>query len=53
MNAKKLLEELPNKITTILGIVAAVNLHETPEGEFIEIDTPQYGKLQRSVPFSQ
>ena len=25
-NAKKLLEELPNKITTVLGIVADVNL---------------------------
>ena len=36
-NAKKLLEELPNKITTILGIVAAVNLLETPEGDYIEI----------------
>ncbi|MEN6619740.1 MAG: ATP-binding protein [Rikenellaceae bacterium] len=36
-NAKKLLEDLPNKITTILGIVAAVNLHETPEGDYIEI----------------
>jgi ATP-dependent DNA helicase RecG len=36
-NAEKLLEELPNKITTILGIVADVNLHEMPEGDFIEI----------------
>ncbi|MDR1881097.1 MAG: putative DNA binding domain-containing protein [Tannerellaceae bacterium] len=36
-NAKKLLEDLPNKITTILGIVADVNLHETTEGDFIEI----------------
>lgn len=36
-NAKKLLEELPNKITTILGIVADVNLHETTDGDFIEI----------------
>ena len=36
-NAKKLLEDLPNKITTILGIVADVNLHETEEGDFIEI----------------
>ena len=36
-NSKKLLEDLPNKITTILGIVADVNLHETTEGEFIEI----------------
>ncbi|GHV68918.1 ATP-dependent DNA helicase [Bacteroidia bacterium] len=36
-NAKKLLEDLPNKITTILGIVADVNLHETADGEYIEI----------------
>jgi ATP-dependent DNA helicase RecG len=36
-NVKKLLEDLPNKITTILGIVAAVNLHETPQGDYIEI----------------
>jgi ATP-dependent DNA helicase RecG len=36
-NAKKLLEDLPNKITTILGIVPDVNLHETPQGEYIEI----------------
>ncbi|HPW96586.1 MAG TPA: ATP-binding protein [Paludibacteraceae bacterium] len=36
-NAKKLLEELPNKITTVLGIVADVNLHETADGDFIEI----------------
>ena len=36
-NAKKLMEDLPNKITAILGIVAAVNLHETEQGEYIEI----------------
>jgi len=36
-NSKRLLEELPNKITTILGIVSAVNLHETEQGEYIEI----------------
>ena len=36
-NAKKLLEDLPNKITTILGIVADVNLYETEQGDFIEI----------------
>ncbi|GHU65668.1 ATP-dependent DNA helicase [Bacteroidia bacterium] len=36
-NAKKLLEDLPNKITTILGIVTDVNLHETADGEYIEI----------------
>jgi ATP-dependent DNA helicase RecG len=36
-NTKKLLEDLPNKITTILGIVADVNLHETEDGDYIEI----------------
>lgn len=36
-NAKKLLEDLPNKITTVLGIVAYVNLHETEHGDYIEI----------------
>ncbi|MDR1755383.1 MAG: putative DNA binding domain-containing protein [Culturomica sp.] len=36
-NSKKLLEELPNKITTILGIVADVNLHATEQGDYIEI----------------
>ncbi|MCL2247351.1 MAG: putative DNA binding domain-containing protein [Lentimicrobiaceae bacterium] len=36
-NAKKLLEDLPNKITSFLGIVAAVNLHETEQEDYIEI----------------
>ena len=36
-NSKRLLEELPNKITTILGIVSTVNLHKTEQGECIEI----------------
>jgi hypothetical protein len=36
-NVKKLLEDLPNKITTILGIVCDVNLHETADGDYIEI----------------
>jgi ATP-dependent DNA helicase RecG len=36
-NSKRLLEDLPNKITNILGIVADVNLHETAEGEYLEI----------------
>jgi len=31
------LEDLPNKITTILGIVADVNLHENEQGDYIEI----------------
>ena len=40
-NAKKLLEDLPNKITTFLGIVADVNLHESLQGDFIEIVVEQ------------
>jgi len=36
-NSARLMEDLPNKITTILGIVADVNLHETEHGNFIEI----------------
>jgi len=36
-NAKKLLEDLPNKIIAILGIVCEVNLHQTEEGNYIEI----------------
>jgi ATP-dependent DNA helicase RecG len=36
-DSKKLMEDLPNKITTILGIVAEVNLHSTEQGDFIEI----------------
>ena len=36
-NVKLLLEELPNKITTILGIVVSVNLHETEQGNYIAI----------------
>ncbi|MDR0390761.1 MAG: putative DNA binding domain-containing protein [Planctomycetaceae bacterium] len=35
--AKKLLENLPNKITSILGIVVDVNLQETTQGDLIEI----------------
>lgn len=36
-NAKKLLEDLPNKITAVLGIVTEVNLHEPAQGNCIEI----------------
>ncbi|MDR2757487.1 MAG: putative DNA binding domain-containing protein [Planctomycetaceae bacterium] len=36
-NSKKLLEDIPNKIKDILGIVANVNLHQTEDGEYIEI----------------
>jgi len=36
-NSKRLLEDLPNKITTVLGIVSDVNLYETEQGDYIEI----------------
>ena len=36
-NAKKLLEDIPNKVRDILGILVDVNLHETERGVFLEI----------------
>jgi ATP-dependent DNA helicase RecG len=31
------MEDLPNKITSVLGIVANINLHKTEQGDYIEI----------------
>ncbi len=36
-NSKQLLEDIPNKTRDILGIVVEVNLHQTIDGDFIEI----------------
>ncbi len=36
-NSKRLLEDLPNKIRDILGIVVDINLYETKQGNYIEI----------------
>jgi len=36
-NEKKMLEDIPNKIKDILGIVSDVNLHEAEQGNFLEI----------------
>jgi ATP-dependent DNA helicase RecG len=41
-NAKRLLEEIPNKVRDILGILVDVNLHETNKGDFIEIVVEAY-----------
>ncbi len=41
-DAKKLLEEIPNKVRDILGILVDVNLHETPNGNFLEIIVDPY-----------
>jgi ATP-dependent DNA helicase RecG len=36
-DTKRLLEEIPNKVRDVLGILADVNLHTTAQGNFIEI----------------
>lgn len=41
-DAKKLLEEIPNKVRDTLGIIVDVNLHQTDKGKFIEIIIEQY-----------
>lgn len=41
-NAKKLLEDIPNKSRDILGVIVDVNLHTTMEGGFIEIIIEDY-----------
>ncbi|WP_236981042.1 ATP-binding protein [Membranihabitans maritimus] len=42
VNAQKLLEEIPNKVRDVLGILVDVNLHETQQGNFIEIFVEPY-----------
>ena len=41
-DAKRLLEEIPNKVRDVLGILADVNLHTTNQGDFIEIIVEGY-----------
>jgi len=36
-DAKKLLEDIPNKVKDVLGILVDVNLHKSAKGNFIEI----------------
>ncbi len=36
-NSKKLLEDIPNKVKDILGILVEVNLHKVAEGEYLKI----------------
>lgn len=36
-DTKSLLEKIPNKVRDVLGILVDVNLHETSEGNYIEI----------------
>ena len=37
-NARKLLEDIPNKTRNLLGIIVDVNLHSVDSEEFIEIN---------------
>jgi ATP-dependent DNA helicase RecG len=41
-NSKRLLEDIPNKVKEILGILVDVNLHKQAEKEFIEIVVEPY-----------
>lgn len=41
-NAKKLLEDIPNKTKDLLGIIADINLIETDKGDCIEIIVESY-----------
>jgi len=41
-DAKRLLEEIPNKVRDVLGILVDVNLHEPKEGDYLEIIVEPY-----------
>ena len=41
-DSKKLLEDIPNKVRDVLGILVDVNLYETDEGNYIEIVVEPY-----------
>ncbi len=41
-DARKLLEDIPNKVKDILGIIVDVNLHQTEKGDFLEIIVDPY-----------
>jgi ATP-dependent DNA helicase RecG len=41
-NAKKLLEDIPNKAKDILGVIVDVNLHSTAAGDYLEISIDDY-----------
>lgn len=42
VNAKKLMEDIPNKTKDILGVVVDLNLHTTAQGDYLEIIVEDY-----------
>ena len=46
-DAKKLLEEIPNKVRDTLGILSDVNLHTTAQGDFIEIIVEDINRIEK------
>ncbi len=41
-DVKKLLEDIPNKVRDVLGIMVDVNLHQTKQGDYLEIVVEPY-----------
>src|SRR5690606_20666959 len=41
-NAKKILEDIQNKVRDVLGVLVDVNMHKTKQGDFIEILVEAY-----------
>ena len=41
-NAKKLMEDIPNKAKDILGVIVDVNLHTTSKGDYLKIIVENY-----------
>jgi len=41
-NAKKLMEDIPNKTKDVLGVIVDVNLHTTTQGDYLEIIVEDY-----------
>lgn len=41
-DVKKLLEDIPNKVRDVLGILVDVNLHQTKQGDYLEIVVEPY-----------
>jgi ATP-dependent DNA helicase RecG len=41
-NAKKLMEDIPNKTKDVLGVIVDVNLHTTAQGDYLEIIVEDY-----------